>query len=42
VLSPDWISRKSGEAPSGFDLATLEADLQRITGEPVRVSNLGN
>lgn len=33
VLSPDWISRKSGEAPPGFDLAALELDLRRITGE---------
>lgn len=33
VLSPDWISRKSREAPSGFDLAALESDLRRITGE---------
>jgi hypothetical protein len=31
VLSPDWISRMSGEAPSGFDLAALETDLKRIT-----------
>jgi hypothetical protein len=33
VLSRDWISRKSGEAPSGFDLEALELDLRRITGE---------
>lgn len=33
VLSPEWISRKSGSAPSGFDLAALELDLRRITGD---------
>ncbi len=32
LLSPDWL-KPSGEAPSGFDLATLEADLQSLDGQ---------
>jgi hypothetical protein len=30
VLSPDWIDKKVGKAPSGFDMAGLEQDLQGI------------
>lgn len=41
VLSTDWISKKSGEAPSGFDLAALESDLRGITGESVKLPGAG-
>jgi len=34
VLSPDWIETAGGEAPSGFDLAQLQADLAAIGGSP--------
>jgi hypothetical protein len=30
VLSPDWIDKKVGKAPSGFDMAALEQDLTSI------------
>lgn len=30
IISPDWIE-KNGLAPSGFDLATLQADLAEVT-----------
>ncbi len=32
VLSPDWIDKKLGHAPSGLDLATLQKDLQTVVG----------
>jgi hypothetical protein len=31
VLSPDWVSRLTQKAPSGFDLAALQADLSKFT-----------
>lgn len=31
VLSTDWINKQLGTAPSGFDLAALQKDLQSIT-----------
>ena len=31
VLSMDWINKKVGTSPSGFDLATLEKDLAQVT-----------
>lgn len=34
VLSADWIGA-AGQAPNGFDLAALTADLAAITGEPI-------
>lgn len=30
VLSPDWINKKVGTSPSGFDMAALEQDLQDV------------
>jgi hypothetical protein len=32
VLSDDWISKKVGKAPNGFDLAALKQDLASVTG----------
>ena len=30
VLSGDWINKRLGTAPSGFDLAALQQDLARV------------
>ncbi len=30
VLSADWINQQAGKSPAGFDLATLEADLNEV------------
>jgi hypothetical protein len=34
VLSADWINQQLGRSPSGLDFATLQQDLQVITGGP--------
>ena len=30
VLSPDWINKKVGTSPSGFNMAALQADLDAV------------
>jgi len=32
VLSPDWINKKVGTSPSGFDMAALQQDLKAVVG----------
>ena len=35
ILSPDWFNVKQ-KAPSGFDLAALQKDLEEITGSAAK------
>jgi hypothetical protein len=35
VLSSDWINKKVGTAPSGFNMAALQQDLAQVTSPQV-------